>query len=48
MVKSPVPDEVIPNITVHELAYEHFRVHKNRVALVSSISFNYMKIENIM
>ena len=35
MVKSPIPDEILPNITLHELAYEHFRVHKNKVALVS-------------
>ncbi len=35
MVRSPIPDVIIPNVAVHELAFELFRVHDKKVAIVS-------------
>ena len=40
MVKSPIADVLIPNITVHELAYELFRAHRKKVAIVRAEGFH--------
>ncbi len=36
VVRSPLPDVQIPDITIHELAFEKFRNFDERIALVSA------------
>ena len=44
VVRSPLPDIEIPNITLHELAFSKFQTFGRKIALVSFSHIKLLKI----